>query len=86
MLVPAKTNVTSFANADTVDVDTGHTRKGWSAYIITGTDLLLPYSANSANISINFTGAEQARGAHGRPCIPQRDAPHLCLLHHGSAS
>lgn len=76
MLVPAKTNVTSIANADTIDLDVNQRRKGWSAYIITGTDLLLPYSANSANISINFTGAEQAR----------RDAPHMCLAQHGSAS
>ena len=76
MLVPAKTNVTSFANADTIDLDTSEKRKRWSAYIITGTDLLLPYSANSANISINLTGAEQARSAHSQPC----------MLHHGPAS
>ena len=70
MVVPAKTNVTSFANADTIDLDTNQKRKGYSAYIITGTDLLLPYAANSANISINFTGAEQARSARSWPCTP----------------
>ena len=69
MVVPAKTNVTSFANADNIDLDTNQKRKGYSAYIITGTDLLLPYSANSANITVNFTSAEQARSGHSRCCI-----------------
>ena len=88
MVVPSKTNVTSTTNADTLDVDVAHKRKGWSAYIIHGTDLLLPYSANSANISIDFTGAEQARSTplESSPACMWRDALYLCLLPLGSAS
>ncbi|KAK9838511.1 hypothetical protein WJX81_004175 [Elliptochloris bilobata] len=61
MLVPAKTVVTGTTNANASQHDYGFngTHRGWSAFVVNGTDLLLPYSANAATVTVNLTSTEQ---------------------------